>query len=115
MYEDVHFIGLEIERDVLDERIEARVDAMWAAGFVAEVRGLPELAEAPTASRALGYSQILEFLAGACTEAEAREATIAATRKFARRQQRWWARDARIQWVSALSPSLVEDALATLT
>jgi len=114
VYKDVHIIGLELDRDVLDARIEARVDAMWAAGFVDEVRGLPGLESTPTASRALGYSQILSMLRGACSEEEARLDTIAATRKFARRQQRWWARDDRVTWIDALSPTLVDDVLEVL-
>ena len=114
VYEDVHIIGLELDRDLLDARIEARVDAMWAAGFVDEVRGLPGLESTPTASRALGYSQILAMLRGECSEEEARLDTIAATRRFARRQQRWWARDDRVTWVDALSPTLVDDVLEVM-
>ncbi len=68
-------IGLDVPRDVLDARIEARVDAMWRAGLVDEVRGLEArgLREGRTASRALGYAQVLAYLAGECTEDEARD------------------------------------------
>lgn len=93
-------VGLDIERGVLDERIRARVDAMWAAGFVDEVRALEAqgLRDAPTARAALGYGPILDFLAGEIPQEVARERTVEDTRKFARRQQRWFARDPRIRW-----------------
>ncbi len=107
-------IGLEIPRDELDERIGRRVDQMWDAGFVDEVRGLMErgLAESPTASRALGYPQVMAYLEGEISEDEARRLTVDATRRFARRQQRWFRRDRRVTWLAYDSPSLLADALA---
>ena len=106
-------VGLEIPRDVLDDRIARRVDEMWAAGFVQEVRVLAgsDLRSTPTASRALGYQQVLDFLSGDITESQAREQTVEATRRFARRQQRWFRRDSRIHWMSYDSPSLVDDVV----
>lgn len=94
-------IGLDIPRERLDARIAVRVEAMWAAGLVAEVRRLRDegLAACRTASRALGYQQVLAFLEGHLTEDEARAETIDATRRFARRQQRWFRRDGRIAWM----------------
>jgi tRNA dimethylallyltransferase len=107
-------IGLDIPRDELDARIEQRVDLMWEQGFVDEVRVLAEagLAGTPTAARALGYQQVLALLAGEITESEARQETVDATRRFARRQQRWFRRDARITWIRYDSPTAVDDALA---
>ena len=109
-------IGLDVPRPELDERIKARVDRMWADGFVDEVRRLAAsgLADTPTASRALGYQQVLAFLAGDITVEEARQQTTDGTRRFARRQQRWFRRDSRIRWLPYDSPSLVDDALAAL-
>jgi tRNA dimethylallyltransferase len=106
-------IGLDIPRDDLDERISQRVDQMWEAGFVDEVRELKArgLGEAPTASRALGYPQVMAFLDGEITEIEARRLTVDATRRFARRQQRWFRRDHRVTWLAYDSPTLVEDVL----
>lgn len=97
---DLELIGLRVPRDELDGRIEHRVDRMWEAGFVDEVRGLVDegLRDGLTASRALGYAQVLAFLAGECTEAEARDETVRATRRFARRQESWFNRDPRVQW-----------------
>ncbi|MDT0347317.1 tRNA (adenosine(37)-N6)-dimethylallyltransferase MiaA [Streptomyces litchfieldiae] len=95
-------IGVGVERPELDERITARVDRMWRAGLVEEVRALEAagLREGRTASRALGYQQVLAALAGECTLEEAREETIRATRRFARRQESWFRRDARVRWLS---------------
>ena len=109
--------GLELPREELDARIEARVEQMWNEGFVDEVRGLiPRgLREGRTASKALGYRQILDFLDGRITEDEAREATVRGTRRFARKQLGWFRRDARIVWRPAGAPGLAEeiaDALA---
>lgn len=109
-------VGLDIERSRLDERIAERVERMWEEGFVDEVRGLASrgLSATPTASRALGYQQVLACLAGDLTEAQAREETIVATRKFARRQQRWFRRDERITWLPYDSSSLLDDVRALL-
>jgi tRNA dimethylallyltransferase len=107
-------IGLAIDRATLDARIAGRVDAMWAAGFVDEVRRLAAagLRESLTASRALGYRQVLRFLDGEISEAQARELTISATRKFARRQDSWFRKDNRIHWLRYDRPDLVAAAYA---
>lgn len=99
-------IGMRIDRSELDQRITERVERMWAAGFVDEVRSLTGLAQAPTASAALGYRPILDFFAGDISEEEAKQATITDTRRFARRQQRWFARDERIEWQNHDEPDL---------
>lgn len=107
-------VGLEIPRSVLDARIAARVDRMFADGFVDEVTVLRErgLAATPTASRALGYLQVLSYLDGECSLEQARQDTIDATRRFARRQQRWFRRDTRIRWIDYDNPRAVDEALA---
>ncbi|MFH0242065.1 tRNA (adenosine(37)-N6)-dimethylallyltransferase MiaA [Streptomyces sp. HK10] len=95
-------IGVDVGRPELDERIARRVDRMWEAGLVEEVRELERagLREGRTASRALGYQQILAALAGECTEDEARAETVRATKRFARRQDSWFRRDPRVHWLS---------------
>lgn len=97
---NTHTFGLELDRALMDTRIEERVDAMWREGLVDEVRGLVEvgLRDGLTASRALGYRQVLAMLDGACTEAEAIDQTKAGTRRFARKQLGWYRRDHRITW-----------------
>jgi tRNA dimethylallyltransferase len=96
-------LGLRVPRPVLDERIERRVDRMWAHGFLDEVRRLAAagLREGVTARRAMGYAQVLRHLAGGCTEAEARDETVRATRRFVRRQETWFHRDPRVTWLDA--------------
>jgi tRNA dimethylallyltransferase len=114
---DVVLIGLEVPPAELDVRIARRVDAMWGAGFVDEVRVLMArgLREGRTASRALGYQQVLAYLAGECTEEEARLATVAATRKFARRQVRWFRADPRVRWLPYDAPDLLDRALVVVS
>ncbi|MFD6424774.1 tRNA (adenosine(37)-N6)-dimethylallyltransferase MiaA [Streptomyces sp. NPDC060198] len=94
-------IGVDVERPELDARIALRVDRMWEAGLVDEVRALEAvgLREGLTASRALGYQQVLAALAGECTEDEARAETVRATKRFARRQDSWFRRDPRVHWL----------------
>lgn len=108
--------GLDLPRDVMDARIDARVDAMWAAGLVAEVRGLLDrgLRDGRTASMALGYRQVLAFLDGELTETEAIDATKRGTRRFARKQLSWFRRDTRIRWRPADLPTLADDIVASL-
>lgn len=95
-------IGVDVGRPELDARIAARVDRMWEDGLVAEVRELEAagLREGRTASRALGYQQVLAHLAGECTEEQARDDTVRATKRFARRQDSWFRRDPRVHWLS---------------
>jgi tRNA dimethylallyltransferase len=108
-------IGLTLPRPELDLRIAARVDRMWQAGFEAEVRRLAAegLREGITASRALGYQQLLRHLDGECTLDDARAETIKATKRFARRQESWFRRDPRVHWLDATAPEkhVLEEAL----
>ncbi|MFB7111041.1 tRNA (adenosine(37)-N6)-dimethylallyltransferase MiaA [Streptomyces sp. NPDC056291] len=103
-------IGVDVARPELDERIARRVDRMWEAGLVDEVRALEarDLREGRTASRALGYQQVLAALAGECTLDEARAETVRATKRFARRQDSWFRRDPRVHWLSGAAADLTE-------
>ncbi len=109
-------VGLALPRPELDQRIAARVDRMWLAGLEAEVRALVAqgLRDGKTASRALGYQQLLRHLDGECTLDEARLETIRATRRFARRQESWFRRDPRVRWLDAASETLLADARAMI-
>jgi tRNA dimethylallyltransferase len=109
-------VGIRIPRPVLDERIEERVRRMWHAGLVEEVQRLAAhgLREGRTAHRALGYSQVLAFLDGECTEAEALERTVLGTRRFARRQESWFFKDQRITWVDWDDPDRADRAEAAV-
>lgn len=110
-------LGLRADRAELDRRIADRVDRMWQEGLVAEVDALLQqgLREGRTASRALGYAQVLDLLDGRCSEAEARDDTIRATRRLARRQESWFRRDRRVVWLPSDAPDLVDRALAAVT
>ncbi|GAA1644744.1 MULTISPECIES: tRNA (adenosine(37)-N6)-dimethylallyltransferase MiaA [Brevibacterium] len=94
-------LGLGVDRATLHTRIATRVARMWEAGWVDEVRTLlgQGLARGRTASRAIGYAQIQEHLAGTMSAAAAQESTTVRTRQFARRQDTWFRRDPRITWI----------------
>jgi len=100
-YPDAKQYGLVMDRDDLKERIDRRVDLMWSEGFVGEVRALIEkgITTGKTAKAALGYNQIISFLEGRISESEAKQETKRATRAYARRQETWFSRDARIKWL----------------
>lgn len=107
-------IGLGIPKPDLDARIARRVEAMWAGGLVAEVEALQAagLRSGRTASRALGYAQVLRFLARECSEQQAKDDTVRATRRFARRQDTWFRRDPRVRWLPHDDPELLGKAVA---
>ncbi|HWG64443.1 MAG TPA: tRNA (adenosine(37)-N6)-dimethylallyltransferase MiaA [Streptosporangiaceae bacterium] len=115
-------IGLRVPRAEMDQRIERRAETMWQAGFADEVAALEQagLREGRTASRALGYAQVLRFMDGEWGLDEAREQTIMATRRFARRQEAWFRRDPRIVWLeptgedSGTARDLFQRAMATI-
>ena len=117
-YADPHTIqiGVDIDRETLDERIAARVDAMFAGRFVEEVRHLLDhgLAEGRTAPRAIGYREVVAHLRGELTEQEARDQTAQATRRFARRQDSWFRKDPRIVWIRYDDPQLLAKAVAAV-
>ncbi|MHA7145950.1 tRNA (adenosine(37)-N6)-dimethylallyltransferase MiaA [Arthrobacter sp. TmT3-37] len=106
-------IGLAVDRAILRERLADRVHAMVRAGLAHEVERLAAsgLREGRTASRALGYGQFLRVLDGSMTEADAVEDTIAATRRFARRQLTWFRGDPRVSWLDRQEPGLLERAV----
>ncbi len=117
-YADPHSIqiGVAIDRPTLDERIAQRVDAMFDAGFVAEVERLlgAGLREGRTAGQAIGYREVAAYLAGELTLDQARERTATATRRFARKQDSWFHKDPRIVWVGYDDPDRVERAVAAV-
>jgi tRNA dimethylallyltransferase len=107
-YPDALQFGLVMDREHLRERIDQRVNRMWDAGFVDEVDRLiiQGIRNGSTAQRALGYAQIIAMRSGTMTEEEAKEDTKRASRQYARRQETWFSRDARIQWVAQHQPRL---------
>ena len=114
-YPDAIQLGLVMNRDDLSERIALRVDHMWEIGFVEEVDALigAGITNGRTAQLALGYSQLIAAKNGVLSQDEAKEDTKRATRQYARRQETWFSRDERIQWISQEQPRL-ETALKHL-
>ncbi len=108
LYPDAIQFGLVMDRAELGARVEARVDRMWESGFVAEVDRLIDkgITKATTARRALGYAQIIAMRNGEISENVAIEETKRATRQYVRRQETWFSRDARINWISPTQPRL---------
>jgi tRNA dimethylallyltransferase len=105
-------IGLRLDREVLTPRLDERVERMWAAGLVDEVRGLLPLGleSGVTASRAIGYAQAIGQVRGTASQAEAIEATQQLTRRYARRQVSWFKRDPHTRWIDADDVNRVDRA-----
>jgi tRNA dimethylallyltransferase len=95
----LRIFGLHMERPKLYERINARVDSMFASGAISEVQQLLKLPLSLTAQKIIGIPEIKKFLEGECSEDEAREQMKKNTRHFAKRQLTWFRRDNRIEWV----------------
>jgi tRNA dimethylallyltransferase len=115
-YPQARQFGLVLDRALLAQRIDQRVERMWELGLVQETKGLIEagIRNGRTAQLALGYAQILKFTDGEISEETAKDETKRATRQYARRQETWFTRDRRIQWVSSKQSRLerIEELLA---
>lgn len=94
-------VALRWPRAELDRRIAARYDAQMEDGFLDEVRWLRSQNPSRTAAQALGYRELLGHLRDESSLDDALEEAIIRTRQFARRQERWFRRDPRIEWVDA--------------
>lgn len=103
-------IGIKWKREALRERIALRVHRMVEAGLVDEVRGVLNEPKgiSDTARQALGYKEIIEHIERRWTLEEAIDATILRTQQFAVRQERWYRRDPRIQWVEVQNDPIAE-------
>jgi tRNA dimethylallyltransferase len=106
-------IGLDCAITLLDERLAQRTDTMFLDGLVDEVRALLNggLREGVTASRALGYAQVIADLDGGGDGTAAREPTYFGTRRYVRRQRSWFRRDHRITWLDGAAAGNVEETL----
>jgi tRNA dimethylallyltransferase len=110
---DTAIVGLDFQTTLLDERLAQRTDKMFADGLVEEVRTLMGrgLRDGVTASRALGYSQVIADLEGGGDGSAAREPTYIGTRRYVRRQRSWFRRDHRITWLDGAATGNVEKIL----
>ena len=108
---DVPQIGILWPRETLSKRIEQRVHSMMAAGLLAEVKSLAERYDLSREARqALGYKELLEHLTGHISLDEAIAQIVLHTRQFAVRQERWFRRDPRIEWVTVHEDPVAEVA-----
>jgi len=110
---DTVIVGLDWQTAQLDERLATRTDKMFTAGLVDEVVGLLDrgLSDGVTASRALGYAQVIADLDSGGDGTAAREPTFVATRRYVRRQRSWFRRDHRIRWLDGSDDGNVENVL----
>lgn len=102
-------VGLRMDRTELDRRIDERYTRQLEQGFVEEVRNLKELELSRTAAQALGYAELLSYVNGETTLPAAMAVARKRTRRFARRQERWFRRDPRIAWFEAGSDEVVHE------
>jgi len=101
-------VGLRLERDVLDGRINTRCEQMLKGGWREEACRIREGdGLGPSAVQALGYAEVLAWADGQCTRTEAAEQIAQRTRRFARRQDTWYRKFA-IHWLPAAQPSVAE-------
>jgi tRNA dimethylallyltransferase len=110
---DTVIIGLDWDTAVLDERLAQRTDKMFADGLVDEVKTLLDrgLRDGVTASRALGYAQVIADLDSGGDGSAARELTFVGTRRYVRRQRSWFRRDHRISWLDGSTCDNVDAVL----
>lgn len=110
-------VGLEVPRDELVTRLDNRVNTMWEAGLVDEVKGLipAGIESGVTASRAIGYQQVLAYLSGTLTKEESLEETQGLTRRYARRQVSWFRRNTDTVWLDSRDPECLAKAFQLVT
>jgi len=110
---DTVIVGLDCDTELLDQRLEQRTETMFAQGLVDEVIALQAsgLRDGVTASRALGYAQVLADLDAGGDGDGAREPTFIGTRRYVRRQRSWFRRDHRIHWLDASAAGNADAAL----
>jgi tRNA dimethylallyltransferase len=99
LYPDLRVVGVQVDRQELARRIDARVDAMVAAGWVEECRALRGRKLSTTARQAIGYAELLDAIEGRTDLDQALDLIKTRTRRFAVRQLRWFAGDPRVRWL----------------
>ena len=111
---DVELFALTMDRETLYARIDRRVELMFEQGLVDEVRTLEGqgLAESHTASQAIGYKEVLQYLRGEISEREALTLVQKNTRRYAKRQLSWLRRDGRATWIDVGDVSRADAAEA---
>lgn len=113
---DLRWLCLDLPREILWERLARRVDAMFAQGFVDEVRGLHAAGYGPDLRplQSIGYREVADLLAGRVSRGEARERILVATRRYAKRQRTWFRSEPGMHWIDATRPEEVLEAAQRL-
>ncbi|MFC1624626.1 tRNA (adenosine(37)-N6)-dimethylallyltransferase MiaA [Candidatus Omnitrophota bacterium] len=96
----VKILGMKVDREELYKNIEKRVEEMFKEGLMQEVKRLSKTRLSLTARKALGYNEVLGYLKGRYSAAEAEDLLKKNTRHFAKRQLTWFRYDTRIEWIS---------------
>ena len=104
----VKLVGLQIERARLHQRIQDRVEQMYADGLLDEAASLTSLDLSSTARQAIGYAEAIACLAGEYTQAEAVERTVIRTRQLAKRQMTWFRNQMDVEWIEVEEDTTVE-------
>ena len=103
---DIIKIGLNMERPLLYQRINHRVDLMLQEGLLEEVKSLKDYREL-NALKTVGYAELFDYLDGTITYDVAVEKIKQNTRRFAKRQLTWFRRDEQIHWFTPDQPDTV--------
>ncbi len=114
---DLFYIGLTMDRAVLYDRINQRVDRMMSSGLEEEVRGLLEMGldDSYQSMQGIGYKELIWYLQGKLTLQQAVETVKQESRRYAKRQLTWFRRDERIQWFDASRPDVTEEVTTQLS
>jgi tRNA dimethylallyltransferase len=102
-------VGLHVEREILLQRIEKRVDQMYAAGLLEEAEALLKLDLSQTALQAIGYAEAFGVLNNEWTLEDAKEKTIIRTRQLAKRQMTWFRNQLNIEWINTADFQTLEN------
>lgn len=110
------FLGLELERSVLYDRINQRVDLMMDAGLIKEAKALYDLSlgDVP-ATRGIGYKELFQYFDGELSKEDATELIKKNSRRFAKRQMTWFRNRMKIHWIHALEESTERQANACIS
>ncbi|HLF17976.1 MAG TPA: tRNA (adenosine(37)-N6)-dimethylallyltransferase MiaA [Candidatus Omnitrophota bacterium] len=111
---DISIFGLMMPRDVLYQRINERVERMFKAGMVKEIKGLSNLKLSLTARHLIGIKEVLNYFNGGCDLATAAEEMKQNTRRFAKRQMTWFRKDKRIQWIEIGNGQPLDEAVSII-
>ena len=98
---DAEYFGLDMDREVLYDRINRRVDIMMEQGLLSEVEELLKMniRRDSTAMQAIGYKELVAYIDGKCSLDEAVEKIKQESRRYAKRQLTWFKRNKNIKWI----------------